>query len=230
MKKSFVNTSAFRYIFEILVIVFSVTISFYIQELLNQKDRVDLKNAGLIGVLSDFEEDLNIFNSMSKSLDKRTKNIESILNDDLISNKVFNELMRYFGFVGNDTNYKSMISTGSIEYIENKRLFEQLNRYYSWNYSVLKDQAKQDEMMFWKFSNLVEENHLIDSIISLNKDSLYKKFYLSPKTLQDIKNDREIRNQLNMKIFIINLFKLFAEDSIKKINELKTLIDLELNQ
>ncbi|MGB2313310.1 MAG: hypothetical protein ACPH4K_07795, partial [Flavobacteriaceae bacterium] len=64
MKKSFVNTSAFRYIFEILVIVFSVTISFYIQELLNQKDRVDLKNAGLIGVLSDFEEDLNIFNSM----------------------------------------------------------------------------------------------------------------------------------------------------------------------
>ena len=111
MKKSFVNTSAFRYIFEILVIVFSVTISFYIQELLNQKDRVDLKNAGLIGVLSDFEEDLNIFNSMSKSLDKRTKNIESILNDDLISNKVFNELMRYFGFVGNDTNYKSMIST-----------------------------------------------------------------------------------------------------------------------
>ena len=173
MKKSFVNTSAFRYIFEILVIVFSVTISFYIQELLNQKDRVDLKNAGLIGVLSDFEEDLNIFNSMSKSLDKRTKNIESILNDDLISNKVFNELMRYFGFVGNDTNYKSMISTGSIEYIENKRLFEQLNRYYSWNYSVLKDQAKQDEMMFWKFSNLVEENHLIDSITSLNKDSQY---------------------------------------------------------
>ena len=140
------------------------------------KDRVDLKNAGLIGVLSDFEEDLNIFNSMSKSLDKRTKNIESILNDDLISNKVFNELMRYFGFVGNDTNYKSMISTGSIEYIENKRLFEQLNRYYSWNYSVLKDQAKQDEMMFWKFSNLVEENHLIDSITSLNKDSLYKNF------------------------------------------------------
>tara|TARA_A100001011_G_scaffold67080_2_gene68269 strand:- start:44 stop:199 length:156 start_codon:yes stop_codon:yes gene_type:complete len=50
MKKSIINTLAFRYIFEIIVIVFSVTLSFYIQELLNDKNKVELKNIGLNGV------------------------------------------------------------------------------------------------------------------------------------------------------------------------------------
>ena len=36
MKKSILNTPAFRYIFEVIVIVFSVTLSFYIQDVLNE--------------------------------------------------------------------------------------------------------------------------------------------------------------------------------------------------
>ncbi|MGC6422601.1 MAG: hypothetical protein ACON47_06695 [Flavobacteriaceae bacterium] len=224
------NALAIKYLFEMLIIIFSVSISFYIQELLNEKDRIELKNAGLIGVLSDFEQDLIIFDALSRSLDKRTKNMESILSNENISNEVFNELMSYFGFVGNDTNYKSMIATGSIEYVKNKRLFEELNRYYSWNYAVLKDQSKQDEMMFWKFADYIEKNHLIDSVGIKNKNSPYKKFYISIDNLEKIQQDKQIRNQLNTKIFFINLFQFFTVNSIKEINELKPLIETELNQ
>ena len=59
--KSILNTLAFRYIFEIIVIVFSVTLSFYIQELLNDKNKVELKNIGLNGVKSDLDKDLDFF-------------------------------------------------------------------------------------------------------------------------------------------------------------------------
>ena len=41
----------FRYIFEVVVIIFSVTASFYIQDILNNKDKEDSKNKGLEGVL-----------------------------------------------------------------------------------------------------------------------------------------------------------------------------------
>tara|TARA_Y200000002_G_C22170070_1_gene450708 strand:+ start:243 stop:434 length:192 start_codon:yes stop_codon:yes gene_type:complete len=49
MQKSILNTSAFRYIFEIIVIVFSVTLSFYIQDVLNDREKIE-KNNGLEGV------------------------------------------------------------------------------------------------------------------------------------------------------------------------------------
>ena len=47
MKKSILITPAFRYIFEIIIIVFSVTLSFYIQDVLNDKEKIELKNLGL---------------------------------------------------------------------------------------------------------------------------------------------------------------------------------------
>jgi hypothetical protein len=39
MKKALLTNPAFRYIFEVFIIIFSVTISFYIQDVLNEKDR-----------------------------------------------------------------------------------------------------------------------------------------------------------------------------------------------
>ena len=40
------NKVAFRYLFEIFVIIFSVTISFYIQDLLNEREKIELKKCG----------------------------------------------------------------------------------------------------------------------------------------------------------------------------------------
>ena len=41
MKKKFLTNPAFRYIFEVFIIVFSVTISFYIQDELNERDKMN---------------------------------------------------------------------------------------------------------------------------------------------------------------------------------------------
>ena len=57
MKNSLLNKPAFRYIFEIIVIVFSVTLSFYIQKVLLDKEKVELKNIGLMGVIDDLKRD-----------------------------------------------------------------------------------------------------------------------------------------------------------------------------
>ena len=61
MKKSLLNTSAFRYIFEIIVIVFSVTLSFYIQDVLNDREKIELKNIGLKAVLTDLDKDKEFY-------------------------------------------------------------------------------------------------------------------------------------------------------------------------
>ena len=57
MMKSILNTLGFRYIFEIIVIVFSVSLSFYIQDVLNDREKIEQKNKGLEGVLIELEKD-----------------------------------------------------------------------------------------------------------------------------------------------------------------------------
>ena len=74
MKKSILSNPAFRYIFEVIVIVFSVTLSFYIQDVLNKREKIELKNESLNGVLADLNEDLEGFNGAQKYLANRIKN------------------------------------------------------------------------------------------------------------------------------------------------------------
>ena len=62
MKRSTLSNPAFRYIFEVFIIVFSVTISFYIQDVLNEKDRIEIKNKALSGVLKDITGDRYMLN------------------------------------------------------------------------------------------------------------------------------------------------------------------------
>lgn len=76
MKKSILSNPAFRYIFEVFVIIFSVTISFYIQDILNERDKMELKNESLKGVLIDSDK------NKSKFMDiENYKNIKSVNNN-----------------------------------------------------------------------------------------------------------------------------------------------------
>ena len=165
MKKFFYNTPAFRYIFEIVVIVFSVTLSFYIQDLLNERDKIELKNVGLNGVKSDLQKDLDFFSLGIDIMYSRGKNIDSIL-DKEVKNKnefVSGGARRYFGFIGQDSNYRSMISTGSIEYINSKKLFKSVNQYYGRDYDLLKDYSEQDEENFNDVNHYLNDNFFINS-------------------------------------------------------------------
>jgi hypothetical protein len=79
MKKALLTNPAFRYIFEIIVIVFSVSLSFYIQDTLNEREKIELKNAALSGVLEDLESDKNSFLYGIKLNDIRISNIQKLL-------------------------------------------------------------------------------------------------------------------------------------------------------
>ena len=87
MKKSILSNPAFRYIFEVIVIVFSVSLSFYIQDILNEREKIELKNAALSGVLEDLESDKNSFSYGIRVNDIRISNIQKFLKKD-ISNDV----------------------------------------------------------------------------------------------------------------------------------------------
>ena len=157
MKKSILSNPAFRYIFEVFVIIFSVTISFYIQDILNEREKIELKNAALSGVLEDLESDKNSFSYGIKVNDIRISNIQKFLKKD-ISNDVISYLRRYYGFTGNDSNYKALVSTGSLEVIDNKSLFKNINNYYMTNYKLLNQGADRDQELFMKFIDYTEKN------------------------------------------------------------------------
>ena len=97
------KTLAFRYVFEVIVIVFSVTLSFYIQEILNDREKNLLKNDGLNGVLKDLAVDKSQFKMASDIIYNRIGLIENVL-DGEITNKNISSLMTYWGFLGRVSN------------------------------------------------------------------------------------------------------------------------------
>jgi len=238
MKKFFYNTTAFRYIFEIVVIVFSVTLSFYIQDLLNERDKIELKNVGLNGVKSDLQKDLDFFSLGIDIMYSRVKNIDSIL-DKEVKNKnefVSGGARRYFGFIGQDSNYRSMISTGSIEYINSKKLFKSVNQYYGRDYDLLKDYSEQDEENFNDVNHYLNDNFFINSSklieISSNEwgyDSLYNINY-DNNTLQKMQFDKKFINKLINQRWMMRIYLIQLKLDIEKIRELNILIDNELKE
>ena len=238
MRKSIINTPAFRYIFEIIVIVFSVTLSFYIQDLLNDRDKIKLKNVSLNGVKSDLQKDLGFFSLGIDIMYSRGKNIDSIL-DKEVKNKnefVSGGARRYFGFIGQDSNYRSMISTGSIEYINSKKLFKSVNQYYGRDYDLLKDYSEQDEENFNDVNHYLNDNFFINSSklieISSNEwgyDSLYNINY-DNNTLQKMQFDKKFINKLINQRWMMRIYLIQLKLDIEKIRELNILIDNELKE
>ena len=82
----------FRYVFEVIVIVFSVTFSFYIQERLNDREKNLLKNEGLNGVIKDLVIDKSQFKMASDVIYYRIGLIEDVL-DGKITNENISSLM-----------------------------------------------------------------------------------------------------------------------------------------
>ena len=238
MKNSLLNKPAFRYIFEIIVIVFSVTLSFYIQDLLNDRNKIELKNVGLNGVKSDLQKDFDFFSLGIDIMYSRVKNIDSIL-DKEVKNKnefVSGGARRYFGFIGQDSNYKSMISTGSIEYINSKKLFNLINQYYGRDYDLLKDYSEQDEKNFNDVNDYLNDNFFINSSklieTSPNEwgyDSIYNINY-DNNALQKMQFDKKLINRLINQRWIMRIYLIQLKLEIEKIRELNKLIDRELKE
>ena len=236
MKKSILSNPAFRYIFEIFIIVFSVTVSFYIQEVINKKEKIELKNKALNGVLMELEKDVNIFNNALGILKHRVVMGEEFLNGG-VSNRKLNELMMTYSFTGQNSNYNSLVSTGVIEFINDKALSTELVDYYERRYDMIHDMSEQLKKLYFEFLYFMKLNYPISSMDSIDDIENFQEwstflkvtqFNFSEKTLNKLNSDSIFRNQVyNIKRVILFYVK-FYEDALIVNENLSSLIDNEL--
>ena len=194
MKKSIFSKLAFRYFFEVIVIVFSITASFYIQDLLNKKNQIELKNKALEGVLIELEKDSGFLLGFGERYNGyRIKNIDSLFenkyplrvrylsgiwgNSDLFDNKGF---------------YESLISTGGIDFIRSQKLQSELSSYYNNLYTFLEQAANLDNASFQRFSDHIV-NYRLDSI-KYEWGTYGTKYYFNENDLKKIRNDVRLKS------------------------------------
>ena len=94
---------------------------------------------------------------------KRVKFAQDIQNGK-ISQEGMNSLLLTWDFGGQDPNFKSLISTGALEYVENKSLSSALNYYYENSYGVLDRMGDMYVNLFYKFSDYMNLNYPIKSM------------------------------------------------------------------
>ena len=224
MKKAFLTNPAFRYIFEIFVIIFSVTISFYIQDVLNENDRIEIKNKALYGILEDIKSDRY---SLNEGLEINKHKIKSIddFRDKEIDNTTISGIRRYKTFLGNNSNYETLQSTGAIESIENKELFVGLNNYYKFTYQLLEESAMTDKNLFMKLINYTEKNYKIDSSSYSNNSFLV---HYSDGELERMINDNILYSQLTNQKWLTGYYNYFQSRGLNQLKIIDSLIKIEL--
>jgi hypothetical protein len=219
------------------VIVFSVTISFFIQDVLNDREKIELKNKGLEGVLRDLEEDKKFFVNTSNVISTRIKLTEDILEGN-ISNKNLRSVMLTWGFTGQDSNFKSLISTGVVEYIDNDSLTLELSRYYEHSYALLNDISEQYKEHYLELSGFMRTNYPVNSMDKLQikngkidfdgfRDVISFKY--NDKIINQFQDDFKFNNYLYQLKKIKLFYLMFYENAINQIEKLSKIIMTELN-
>tara|TARA_Y100000385_G_C12858841_1_gene536323 strand:+ start:102 stop:794 length:693 start_codon:yes stop_codon:yes gene_type:complete len=222
----------FRYVFEVIVIVFSVTLSFYIQELLSDREKNLLKNDGLNGVIKDLVVDKSQFKNASDVIYYRIGLIEDVL-DGRITNKNISSLMTYWGFLGQDSNYKSLISTGAIEYIKSDSLALRLSNYYEIEYTALLGESKSYNKLYLDLMSFMKGNYRVSSMEKVErgmKSNGFLSFEYSNSELEKMKRDGELRNYFFELKRIIYLYARMFEGAMSTTDRLSESIRIELDK
>ena len=104
----------FRYLFEIIVIVFSVTLSFYIQEVLNDREKEELKNETLLGVIDDLGQTKFGFDQAQIYFNERIKRTEKIIETKKINSEDLLWVVQGWGWRVNAPSFESLINIFSL--------------------------------------------------------------------------------------------------------------------
>ena len=222
----------FRYVFEVIVIVFSVTLSFYIQEILNDREKNLLKNDGLNGVLKDLAIDKSNFKLASDVIYSRIGLIENVLDGEMTNNNI-SSLMTYWGFLGQDSNYKSLISTGAIEYIRLDSLALRLSNYYEIQYTALLGESKSYNKLYLDLMSFMKENYRVNSMEKVErgmKSNGFLSFEYSNSELEKMEKDSELRNYFFELKRIIYLYARMFEGAMTTTDRLSEYIKIELDE
>ena len=236
MKKTLLTNPAFRYIFEIFIIVFSVTISFYIQDILNEKDREKLKNDTLKGILIDMETDINQYNLALNILKNRLVQADSLILGFYENNRI-NRVRNYWGFQGQKISMNSIVNTGAIEYIKNPELIRELSFHYDFHYDSMRDNSNAFENLFISLMDYLNKNYEVEGMGNLDLEDLdnigmtfgstYYRF--SSKEINKMKNDTWLRNHIYNYKLILRLYLSGYTTGLERIKKINEMIVKEIN-
>ena len=236
MKKTLLTNPAFRYIFEIFIIVFSVTISFYIQDILNEKDREKLKNDTLKGILIDMETDINQYNLALNILKDRLVQADSLILGFYENNRI-NRVRNYWGFQGQKISMNSIVNTGAIEYIKNPELIRELSFHYDFHYDSMRDNSNAFENLFISLMDYLNKNYEVEGMGNLDLEDLdnigmtfgstYYRF--SSKEINKMKNDTWLRNHMYNYKLILRLYLSGYTTGLERIKKINEMIVKEIN-
>jgi len=219
----------FRYVFEVFVIIFSITASFYIQDLLNNRDKEENKNKGLEGILIELKKDKQFFKFGKTYNNQRLSYIDSLFdlsfsfkplyisgiwgNSELFENKNF---------------FNALVSTGSLEFIKNKELQSELNNYYNGIYTILNNTMETDNRSFLRFGDKLTD-YKMDSIKYGSIEGNITKHYFDQSAIIKIRKDKKLKSiALDWSMYMKMQSELMTEGE-KKIEILQELIEDELN-
>ena len=195
----------FRYLFEIIVIVFSVTLSFYIQEVLDDKEKEELKNDTLRGMLDDLEDTKASLDISEIYFDERIEKAEKIIETKKVTNEDILWIVSGWPWSVTETSYKSLIATGAVEYINNEGLYKEITQFY--NQDILKiigEEYTIEIRDFWKYLN---KNY---PIISMNKSKDYLAQDDWPTALQFKYSKSSLNKMMQDKIFTNYVYRTIS--------------------
>ena len=226
-----------RYLFDFIVIVLGITVSFWFNQLSikrsDNKERIKVLN-NIEKEISEIEkycdERLNAWNDdiglYTEFLDDNL-NIESIKNITSSKGRIEFNLIYYRDFEPPMNRYNSMISSGDIKFIKSEKIKETLTRLHNLNYSNLKTSVEYEKSLKQELINILTENH---SEILFAADSYKTSIEIYSSLLhKSIQSDQELKSNLliQMKYFKsrVSLLKLY----MYTLDELKSDVENSLN-
>jgi len=163
MKKNIFSNLAFRYIFEIVVIVFSITISFSLQNYQIKLQNNTVKIRYLKRMLNDLKQDSILIDDAINLTQIRME-----LNDKLIDGNVSGESLSgcvgYYGLNFNDKSYESFSDLSLLNAIDDDSLFSLMTNYYKKHYEQVRDMEEEERLITIELRNyLFPKSRLMDT-------------------------------------------------------------------
>ena len=226
-----------RYLFDFIVIVLGITVSFWFNQLSikrsDNKERIKVLNnieKEIAEIEKYCDERLNAWNDdiglYTEFLDDNL-NIESIKKITSSKGRIEFNLIYYRDFEPPMNRYNSMISSGDIKFIKSEKIKETLTRLHNLNYSNLKTSVEYEKSLKQELINILTENH---SEILFAADSYKTSIEIYSSLLhKSIQSDQELKSNLliQMKYFKsrVSLLKLY----MYTLDELKSEVENSLD-
>lgn len=215
------NKNFLKYLFDFIVIVLGITVSFWFNQLSikksNDLERLKVLNSIEMEIseienytkerLNSWNDDIDLYSEfLSDKLD-----LQSIKNITSSKSRIEYNLIYYRDFEPPMNRYNSMISSGNIKYIDSEKLKEILTRLHNLNYSNLKTTVEYEKSLKEQLIQILTKNH--SNILLIGDDNKTSLDNYSRELYSAIKDDNELKTNLiiQMKYFKtrVSLLKLY---------------------